>query len=807
MGARMRRVLLAGCFALSAGVYVFGIDETFVYGHSGWCASRRAVAGRNFVEHGFVAAGFGPVENLGRTEPDEFQHYWHHPVGIHLLVGASFSVLGVGEWQARVVPVLLMLASFLLFYLLARQWWRGPGLWAALVLLPTIPMLGYYGPFVNQEPLVLLACLAATWSWQRWTATGQRRWIASAGAVAVLGAWSDWPWLVYAFGLACVATLSALKRRRVADLGWLVVFCAGVLIGLAVVLNHLLSLQDVKDPLQAFEKLAEFRGGGEKKTLSQVVEKSGPKWIELFTPGLLAAGIAWAAVSVWDLVRGRVGLRHGVAWVSLATGAIWVYVFRQGATIHEYWPFFAAPYFVIAGADVVERGAGLLRRALGTWLRPPAAARATAAVALLLVLAQATAGLAGISKRHRQPDTNNMMADGAWRHRHAVLGTWLSDHTAPDDRIAFHDDVLKAKFQLGFYCDRRRSWHKIRSSDRRFTVSARHALAVADLRALPAQSSDAVVTDLVSRYPVTVVDDFLIARTRPEKGDKTPKAQQKRDRKTEKKRKAESQHESVRWWRSEPREPGLLFGWLESVVYQPSELVRDPLLEAWLLLYTGHTDAAVTRYAAVDTMPDDFRHRVADHNLARAAGLTPPDPATWLGTAADAARQHEATHKDADGPRLGDAATVLGWTLREQFRFGQVFEAVLRVDEPPGKGWRPFFDRYGTETKTADPRRPKRSLKPRVHPDPHDWRAGDLVWVRTFVPLHPWHEDVSIRFGFWRHPKRAKGKPAKKGNDHLKVGHADGLSMPLLDARPQARWPWYLRWMDLRWYHRDHKGE
>ena len=132
---RLQRVGLGACFGLMLFVSLQSVGEDFLYGHKGWCAARRAVAGQNFVRHGFVATRFGPVENLAPTaQPKAFKHYWHHPVGIHLLVGASFSVLGIGEWQARLVPILLMLACFLLFADLARRWWpKGPGRWAAMV--------------------------------------------------------------------------------------------------------------------------------------------------------------------------------------------------------------------------------------------------------------------------------------------------------------------------------------------------------------------------------------------------------------------------------------------------------------------------------------------------------------------------------------------------------------------------------------------------------------------------------------------------------------------------------------------------
>ena len=53
-GTRWQKVALAACFGLSLAVNLQSVNEDFLYGHKGWCAARRAVAGRNFVRHGFT---------------------------------------------------------------------------------------------------------------------------------------------------------------------------------------------------------------------------------------------------------------------------------------------------------------------------------------------------------------------------------------------------------------------------------------------------------------------------------------------------------------------------------------------------------------------------------------------------------------------------------------------------------------------------------------------------------------------------------------------------------------------------------
>ncbi len=748
MTARQRRLLTGLCVALALGVYLTGVGETFLYGHQGWCAARRSVAGLNFVRHGFDATTYGPVENFGVVEPDDFSTYWHHPVGIHLLVGASFTVFGDGEVQARAVPVALMLLSFLLFGALARRWWPGPGRWVALLGFITTPMLGYYGPFVNQEPLVLFAALLMVWLWTRWVESGALRFLALTALVGILGAWSDWPWFVFAFALATIE----LGRLLVSPLGtrdvrWLLVFCPSVLLGLFGVLAHLFAINGAKDPAAGFDNIFSDRSGGTKETLSGLLGAAGPEWVDLLTPAMVVAGIVWLFIAARDLWQREFATRHAVGLAFLSVGAIWAITFKQGARIHEYWPFYAAIYFVMAAADIVDR---VTRRLLAAG---PAGVGRTLAIGFVVgaVLLQASAGLAGIMKKHRHPDANNFESDG-YRARHAVLGRWLAANTDPEDRIAFQDEIAgTAKFQMGFYTRRNRTLHRIDSRRTRFRPPQR-ALAVIDLRRVPQTVQGQLLDDWLARYPVTVVDEFAVADLR--RRVETPE---------------------VSWWTSRERLPSLWHQWLESSVYRPSELVRDHVMEAAMLRAAGHTADAVARYGEAGTMPADLRHHVSDYNLARSAGLT-PDPAPWL------AEQTGLPEGETAPIQFGDALELRGLRSSTSGRYRVVLECIYAVVAPPGDDWRPFADRFSTPFGDEEER--KRPLGVRVFPGSDRWRVGDLVYVRIHVPLHPEHEGLAVRFGFWR-----PGSGGKSRKEHLDVGRERGLRVEPPGVVPIAAWP------------------
>lgn len=754
-----RRLAIGACVALALFVYLAGIGEAFLYGHQGWCAARRSVAGQNFVRHGFVETKFGPVENFGPAEPEEFTTYWHHPDGIHLLIGASFTAFGVGELQARAVPAALMLLCFLLFWRLSQRWWSGVGRWAARVAFLTTPMLGYYGPFVNQEVLVLTVALAAVWLWTRWReapADSRWRWALWSAALAVVAAWSDWPWFVFAFGLATVELGRLLITPPGSrDVRWLLAFSPAVLVGLAGVVLHLVAIQGAADPIAGFKTIFGDRSGGAQSSLGGLVGAAGHWWVDLFTPTLVSAGALWLLLVCADVWRRRFATRHAVALVFLAVGLIWVVVFRQGARIHEYWPFYAAVYFVIAGADLAGRlWSWLIAVTPGPWGR-----RAAGVLVVALIALQGGAGLAGVMSHHRRPDRNNFESDD-YRYRQVVLGRWIAEHTEPADRVAFHDAIIgNTKFQLGFYSARNRSSHKIDGRRRSFRPP-RRALAVIDLRRAPQISLRPILEDWARHHPITVLEDFAIADLR---------------------RRVDAPE--VTWLTRRERLPTPLFVWLESSVYRPGELARDPVLEAELLRALGQDELALQRYATAEAMPGDLRHRVADHNLARLAGLD-PDPTAWL--AADTGLP-----PDREGPiPFGDALELVGLRGVTPGRTRYVLEAVFRVLEPPGPGWRPFADRLSRHVAEPDDER-KRPLGVRALPPSGRWRAGDLAYVRIFVSLHQDHDSFELLFGFWRPVRDKRGK-----KEHLVVGSERGLRVPLDGVEPLPAWPAWMSWLD-----------
>ena len=254
--------------------------------------------------------------------------------------------------------------------------------------------------------------------------------------------------------------------------------------------------------MEAFDALFNQRGGVDSTSLKDLFSRSGPKWIELFTPTLVLASAAFIFWT-WRAARGQqLGERHRFAWVFGATGLVWVGMFRQGAWVHEYWAFYLAPLCVVAGAEVVARVDAHATRVHGR-------VGAVLAVSIILV-AQTASGVAGTLNRATLPDSNLLEGED-WRHREVILAEWLAERTEPHELVGLHDVILKTTFQVGYHLNR--GWRKTRVTGRARTmpIPKRTTLSVVDLRVVPQGVQTRVIKDALRRFRVSVLDDYLIA--------------------------------------------------------------------------------------------------------------------------------------------------------------------------------------------------------------------------------------------------------------------------------------------------------
>ena len=300
---------------------------------------------RNYLRHGLAATRGGQVANGGALGRDDFRFYTHHPPGLPLALAASFAVLGVHEWSARLVPIACTLGAAALVWLLAREL---GGHWAALLATLAFvaqPMVAFYGRMPDHEAPGALFALALAALYLRWQRGEGGRGVAWMSVLAFLGVWFAWvvaavPWLLLACGLLA-------RGRRGA---WLAVPAAASLVGVATVFAHLAGVAGGADELWAAlahrtGSMAGDRGAAAAFGLGEFAARQWGYFHTCFSLTALAAAVAWTAGV--GRAKGSGGLLVGALGLF---GLANVVAFRQGAYVHIYYQFYlAAPLSLAAG--------------------------------------------------------------------------------------------------------------------------------------------------------------------------------------------------------------------------------------------------------------------------------------------------------------------------------------------------------------------------------------------------------------------------------------------------------------------------
>jgi 4-amino-4-deoxy-L-arabinose transferase-like glycosyltransferase len=199
-------------FVLLVGVVLRGIDilQPYENGHRGACAAFFALMANNHLKHGLLTTGGVGILNPVWAPPEFFNYYLHHPPGSVLIATVGAALSGANPSGLRLIFLPLSIGIALLVLRLART--RDPrvGL-VAFGVACVMPLMAYYGAFVNFEIPTLFFILLALFLYLRYERRGRSkdRWRYLAAQVAAVGC--DW----IALGLPlCLLVLAPFHRRR-----------------------------------------------------------------------------------------------------------------------------------------------------------------------------------------------------------------------------------------------------------------------------------------------------------------------------------------------------------------------------------------------------------------------------------------------------------------------------------------------------------------------------------------------------------------------------------------------------------------
>lgn len=412
------------------------LEGEFRLGFLGENAARYAMAGRNYLRHGFCATLFAPDFTPGASANDgERMLYLHHPPLAPWLVGLSFRLFGESE-RAAVWPFLaLAVAATLMLFLVARQCLHGAAPAFAALLFALTPMTGFYGAHVDpQGSACTVAILLMTLAFLRHRLRADTTSTVGLAGAVTLAQFTDWPAALLALCMPFVAR--RFPGSRPAGFRWppvIVVVCCGAFLLWIVVLGE--------RPWRALVSSAGARSwsvlGDSPQSLIEMFRAWAGAFVELFTAPLLLLAVAAIVPPLRRAATRGDGAFGATFWLLFAPGGLYVVLFPSGALVHDYWSYLIVPPVALAAAAVIESARVAIARSLGTGFS-------------LLVAVLVCAGVAIVGDR-TTTERFRVAEERARALPHPILGRIVRQYTRPGDRVATNLPYNPIRSSLLFY--------------------------------------------------------------------------------------------------------------------------------------------------------------------------------------------------------------------------------------------------------------------------------------------------------------------------------------------------------------------
>jgi hypothetical protein len=422
----MRALALLTVLLLAGFLMTSHLQVPFANSMHGHNNAWYGLAARNYGRYGVVALRGAMCLQAGAPVADP-RLYLHHPPLVALLVRASFLAFGEGEWQTRIVPLVLSLVAVALWFALLVEVFPARPLVATIgaLLAASTPLWAYYATMADPQGAGVLCALAGALLFcARWQRTHARSDLLGAQAFLLFGYLCDWPTFLAA-GLMALWLWRAGGSGRAA----IAVLAPAALIGTALIAWAMLYRGRGVPFGEAFASRALLAPG---QSLGDALAAVGRHHLAGFCLPLALAGWIGAAAATLALVRGRLAPREALLLVPLATGVIYVLAFLPGAAIHDYWQIYLAPGLALPVCLVLDLG-----------LAHPRARRWALGLAVGAVVIACVHGYRVSRERWRDENVPELQMKDVGREVAAL--------TQPSERVA---TTLDPNLPLLFYSDR-----------------------------------------------------------------------------------------------------------------------------------------------------------------------------------------------------------------------------------------------------------------------------------------------------------------------------------------------------------------
>ena len=358
-------IILAGIIIFCLCLLLVNIKQPWI-GMDGLHGVKRSIEAKNLLRYGFLDINLGLSNNYEVVEDIKDLHYYqHHPPLNSILIGIVFSIFGVSEISARILPIFFTILSIVLIYKIANYVrGRHVALMSAFIF-SIMPATTYWGNTPSYQPLTLFFILLTLFLYINWMKNRSTGKFILMIFVYFISLMCDWP--SYFLGLLLPIHMIITEKkifplRKEAVLIPLVTVCSFSLFLYYVYIVQPEEITSLFTQLKIYLSMVDkpvgtidTTHGGEflDFTMKQFFAKNLRFATLLFTYPALILSLFGIYITVKDIKHERETGRTLIPLVLLFLAFLYNAIFYRSVFIHNWWLFyFGAPIAILSGIAI-----------------------------------------------------------------------------------------------------------------------------------------------------------------------------------------------------------------------------------------------------------------------------------------------------------------------------------------------------------------------------------------------------------------------------------------------------------------------
>lgn len=362
-GVSTSTLIFSSIFILALLVRIRNLNRPFTE-YFRFINCQYAVYAKNYVWYGYLNTKLGLVSTPYYVHNGGYEYYFHHPPLISIWISLFFRLFGVTEASVRLAEIVLSLVSLVMVYKISKHLWGDTVAYVSSLIFALLPMTAYYDRIAAPDYSAIPFVLLTLYSYILWSEHPKSRYLVYMALSLFVGAWFDWQAYIIVLGIGTHILLSDRPHKHrvlIVLFGTALLAFASYLLFVSIVggREHIVELYQgflTRAGIKVYHKFNR-PGAHYAFTMLQFLVLELKRALNLFTSVTLLFTVFWAGYYVIQRSDG-----DGYILPLFIHGFVSIFVFKQGAWIHDFWLYQFVPAMVLSSGRGIVLFAELPKR-------------------------------------------------------------------------------------------------------------------------------------------------------------------------------------------------------------------------------------------------------------------------------------------------------------------------------------------------------------------------------------------------------------------------------------------------------------